>query len=78
MHIVISSGHGERIRGMRGDPVPPQIDEVDEARRVVPAVVAALRQMGHKVTEYHDDVSTNQSANLDWIISHHNASGSRS
>ena len=75
MRIVISSGHGQKIRGMRGDPVPPQIDEVDEARRVVPAVVAALRSMGHTVTEYHDNVSTTQSANLDWIISHHNNSG---
>jgi hypothetical protein len=75
--IVISSGHGLHIRGMRGNPVPPQIDEVDEARRVVPAVVSALRSMGHSVTEYHDNVSTNQSDNLDWIISHHNNSGPR-
>jgi hypothetical protein len=74
MKIVISSGHGQKIRGMRGSPVPPQIDEVDEARRVVPAVVSALRSMGHTVAEYHDNISTNQSDNLDWIISHHNNS----
>src|SRR6516225_9479759 len=73
--IVISSGHGLKIRGARGNPVPPQLDEVDQARRVVPAVVAALRSMGHTVTEFHDDVSTTQSANLNWIVNHHNGAG---
>ena len=31
MKVAISSGHGLKVRGARGSPVPPQVDEVDEA-----------------------------------------------
>ena len=76
MKIVISSGHGKYIRGASGYPVPPQLDEVDQARRVVETVAGYLRGVGVTVVTLHDNVSTSQSANLNWITSHHNAEGS--
>jgi N-acetylmuramoyl-L-alanine amidase/Putative peptidoglycan binding domain len=75
MKIVISSGHGKYIRGASGSPVPPQLDEVDEARKVVEQVATVLRSMGADVTTYHDDVSHSQSENLDCIVDFHNAQG---
>jgi N-acetylmuramoyl-L-alanine amidase len=65
--IVISSGHGKYIRGASG-----LIDEVDEARRMVPRIAAYLREVGHKVQEFHDDTSTTQSQNLETIVAYHN------
>jgi N-acetylmuramoyl-L-alanine amidase len=75
MKIVISSGHGKYIRGASGYPIPPQVDEVDEARRVVETVAEYMRSVGVTVVTLHDNVSTSQSANLSWITSHHNAEG---
>jgi len=72
MKIVMSSGHGLKIRGARGDPVPPQLDEVDQARRLTDRVAELMREAGIECVVYHDDVSTTQSANLEWIVSHHN------
>jgi len=69
MRIAISSGHGKYIRGARGEPVPPQLDEVDEARRVVDRVAELLADVAVK---FHDDVSTTQSENLDRIVDWHN------
>ncbi len=65
MSIVISSGHGELIRGASG-----YIDEVDEARRVVNKVAELL---GSGATVFHDDVSTSQSENLNRIVNFHNS-----
>jgi N-acetylmuramoyl-L-alanine amidase len=65
MHIVISSGHGKYIRGASG-----VLDEVDEARKVVNHVGTLL---GAGATEFHDDVSTSQSENLNRIIGYHNS-----
>src|SRR5580765_205138 len=70
MKIVISSGHGKYIRGASG-----YIDEVDEARLVVDQVATVLKSMDNEVTVYHDDVSDDQSENLDRIVSFHNAQG---
>jgi hypothetical protein len=67
MKIVISSGHGKHIRGASGF-----IDEVDEARRVVDTVAWHLRGIGAGVTVFHDDVSDDQSENLDRIVDFHN------
>jgi N-acetylmuramoyl-L-alanine amidase len=75
MKIVISSGHGSIVRGARGYPVPPQLDEVDQARRVVETVAEYLRSAAVDVVTLHDNVSTSQSANLNWITSHHNSQG---
>src|SRR6516165_2889615 len=72
MKIVISSGHGAKIRGAAG-PEPWGLDEVDEARRVVGEMTDWLTINGYDVSQLHDDVSTNQSDNLHWIVSHHNA-----
>jgi hypothetical protein len=44
---------------------------VDEARRIVDRVAELLADVG--CVKFHDDVSTTQSANLDRIISWHNA-----
>jgi N-acetylmuramoyl-L-alanine amidase len=68
MRIVISAGHGLLIRGASGI-----IDEVEEARKVVPAVADWLRKVGHNVLEFYDDTSQTQSENLDTIINFHNA-----
>jgi N-acetylmuramoyl-L-alanine amidase len=75
MKIVISSGHAKYVRGASGYPVPPQLDEVDEARRVVDTVADVWRQAGVDVETFHDDVSTSQGENLDRIVDFHNAQG---
>jgi hypothetical protein len=67
-HIVISSGHGLKVRGASG-----VIDEVDEARRVVEHVADELRARDVTVTTYHDDVSTSQNENLQRIVDFHNS-----
>jgi len=68
MRIVISSGHGKYVRGASG-----LIDEVDEARKVVPEVVKWLTVSGHEVVEFHDDTSTTQDQNLKTIVNYHNS-----
>lgn len=73
MKIVISSGHGKYIRGAAGDPVPPYLDEVDEARKVVEQVAIDLRGIGVETTTYHDDISTSQNENLNRIVDFHNS-----
>jgi hypothetical protein len=67
MKLVISSGHGLKIRG-----ASHFIDEVNEARRVVGELVPALRDHGYDVDELHDNVSTTQDENLNWLVSEHN------
>lgn len=73
MRIVISSGHGKYIRGASGYPVPPQLDEVDEARRVVERVAKFLRGADVWVDTFHDDTSTSQNENLNTIVNYHNS-----
>jgi N-acetylmuramoyl-L-alanine amidase len=73
MRIAISSGHGKYIRGASGDPVPPQLDEVDEARKVVDRVAEMLRAAGIGIEVFHDNTSKTQSENLDRIVDWHNA-----
>ena len=73
MKIAISSGHGKHIRGASGSPVPPQLDEVNEARKVVETVADDLRKRNVGVVTFHDDKSTTQSANLNAIVNWHNA-----
>src|SRR6516162_10058102 len=68
MRIVISSGHGKYIRGSSG-----YLDEVNEARRVVEQVADYLRPVGVDVVTFHDDVSDNQSENLERIVDFHNS-----
>lgn len=66
--IVVSSGHGEYVRGASGI-----LDEVDEARLVVEEVAVQLRARGVDVVTYHDDVSTTQNENLNRIVDFHNS-----
>ena len=65
--ITISSGHGLHTPGAIG-----LINEVSEARRVVPRVAQFLRQAGVAVNEFHDNTSRNQRDNLNTIVRHHN------
>jgi N-acetylmuramoyl-L-alanine amidase len=65
--IVISSGHGKRIRGAKD-----LLDEVDEARRVTNKVAEDLAALGHAVVKFHDDISTTQGANLRTVVGAHN------
>ena len=65
--IAISSGHGMYIRGARGNPVPPQLDEVDEARKIVDRVAQLLG-----CVKFHDNTSHDQSTNLNAIVDWHN------
>ena len=73
MKIAISSGHGLHIRGARGNPVPPQLDEVDEARKVVETVATELRNRGVETWTFHDNTSYDQNTNLHTITNWHNA-----
>ena len=66
--IVISSGHGSKIRGAHGI-----LDEVDEARRITEYLAEELRMRGVDVVTYHDDISTGQSENLSRITDFHNS-----
>lgn len=68
MNIVISSGHGELIRGASG-----YLDEVDEARKVVEQLAINLDDLSINVISFHDNVSTSQSENLDRIVQFHNS-----
>ena len=68
MKVVISSGHGKYVRGASGN-----IDEVDEARRVVDQVAIYLKQLGVEITTFHDDVSQTQNENLERITDFHNS-----
>src|SRR5436190_18518625 len=71
--VICSSGHGLYIRGASGNPVPPYLDEVNEARLVVEQVATELRRMGVDVTTYHDNVSDDQNENLNRIVDFHNS-----
>ena len=76
MKVCISSGHGKYVRGASGYPVPPQLDEVNEARRVTESTAAHLRERGVEALTFHDDTSKDQSTNLATITNWHNAQGS--
>jgi N-acetylmuramoyl-L-alanine amidase len=72
MHVVMSSGHGTKIRGAAG-PEPWGLDEVDEAIRVVTRTADYLRSAGIEVTTYTDTVSKSQDENLNRIVDFHNS-----
>ena len=71
MKIAISSGHGKYVRGAVG-PQGWGLDEVNEARRVVPAVANFLRGNKNIVFTHNDDTSTTQQQNLNNIVNWHN------
>ena len=67
MRFAISTGHGLYVRG-----ASDIIDEVDEARRVVPELAKCLERNDHHVVTFNDDVSTTQNENLHRIVNWHN------
>ena len=71
--ICISSGHGLKIRGASGSPVPPEMDEVDEVRKIVDRVFDILTAGGVTVYKFHDNTSTSSSQNLSAINAFHNS-----
>src|SRR5215469_14328327 len=71
MKIAISSGHGKYVRGAVG-PQGWGLDEVNEARKVVPKVAEFLRATGNEVATFNDDTSTTQQQNLNTIVNWHN------
>jgi hypothetical protein len=66
--IVISSGHGKYIRGASG-----YLDEVDCARAVVNRVAEMWNAGGVEAIVYHDNISDDQSENLNRIVNFHNS-----
>jgi hypothetical protein len=68
MRVVISSGHGQKIRGASG-----YLDEVNEARRVVDEVAKILVAANVPTKTFHDNTSTTQSTNLSTIVNYHNS-----
>lgn len=71
--IAISSGHAKNVRGARGNPVPPEMDEVDEVRKIVNRVAEILDDEGITVHVFHDNTSTSSSQNLSTINAWHNS-----
>jgi hypothetical protein len=67
MSLVISSGHGQKIRGASGI-----IDEVDEARRVVDRIAELFAGRDIDVSVFHDNTSDTQGENLETIVAYHN------
>lgn len=65
--IAISAGHGKLVRGAAG-----VLDEVDEARRMLPRVAENLRALGVEVATFQDDTSKTQRENLRTIVGWHN------
>jgi hypothetical protein len=74
MKIVMSAGHALHVRGAKG-PEPWGLDEVDEACAMLPEVAKYLREGGHDVVEFVDDVSTTQDENLKRLVNFHNSQG---
>lgn len=69
MKIAMSSGHAKDCPGASGF-----LDEVTEARRLVEAVATEMRELlGVQVAVFHDDVSDDQSENLNRIVDWHDA-----
>lgn len=72
MDIVISSGHGQFVRGAAG-PSPWGLDEVNEARRVVDRVAQIINVGTSSATVFHDNTSRDKNTNLKTIVNYHNA-----
>lgn len=65
--IAISAGHGKLVRGAAG-----VLNEVDEARKIMPRVADNLRALGVTVATFQDDTSKSQRENLNTIVNWHN------
>jgi hypothetical protein len=70
----MSVGHGKYIRGAAGYPVPPELDEVDSACRVVNRTAEILNSIdGVSCVTFFDTTSHDQSTNLATITNWHNS-----
>jgi N-acetylmuramoyl-L-alanine amidase len=67
--VAISAGHGKYVHGASG---VGSLEEHEETPKVMRAVAAELRKRGVSTSEFWDQVSTTQDANLDAIIRWHN------
>jgi hypothetical protein len=71
--FAISSGHAKHCQGASGYPVPPQCNEVDEARRVTERTCEIINALpGHSAVYFHDNTSYDSSTNLSTITKWHN------
>ncbi|WP_052343838.1 N-acetylmuramoyl-L-alanine amidase [Bacillus massiliigorillae] len=66
--VVISSGHAKYVSGAIGI-----LNEVTEARKVVPQVAKYLKELVITVYEFHDDTSKTQKDNINTIVKYHNS-----
>jgi N-acetylmuramoyl-L-alanine amidase len=64
MKIALSVGHSQKVRGMRGSPVPPECDEVDECLKICTDVSTLLQAQGVECPMFFDTTSTSQSQYL--------------
>jgi hypothetical protein len=72
MKVAISAGHAKKVQGAIG-PEPWGLNEVDEARRVCIELAQQLKLVGIEVAgPFFDDVSDDQSENLNRIVNWHN------
>ena len=72
MRVAISAGHAKKVQGAIG-PSPWGLNEVDEARRVCLELTQQLNLIGIEVAgPFFDDVSNDQSENLNRIVNWHN------
>ena len=72
--FAISSGHAKHCQGASGYPVPPQLNEVDAARRVTDRAAQVINALpGHSATTFHDNTSHDSSTNLATITNWHNS-----
>jgi hypothetical protein len=70
--VVISAGHALHVRGARGSPVPPELDEYDQNVRVVNRVFELMPPEA-AVAKFIDTTSTSQNQNLNAIVNYHNS-----
>ena len=64
MKLALSVGHSEAIRGMRGQPVPPECDEVDTCLILTQDVSALLEANGVEAPWFFDTEAQSQSEYL--------------
>lgn len=68
MSVAISSGHSAKVRG-----ASDELDEVNEARRVVDRLGELLLSRSIEVATFHDYTSITQNENLNRICNFHNS-----
>ena len=75
MRVVISSGHGITSAAHPARRCRRNATRSTRPGRSVDRTAAIMRDAGHDVTVFHDDISDDQSENLNRIVNFHNAQG---